>query len=258
MRMNELKKEEVLISETQTDVEDNNELDDTSTDNVISKSTRIKYAILGLSYFIAILLSNIALLFKPLYKRVYYGQANGHFRYGIGILILIALICVIKKVIQPKLGLNPIKDKRPFTWKKTLFIFGLTYLVIFIISAIVGFEIKPFHDIGNNTTGYKIGVYATTLAYQFLCVIIAVFMIDAFQYALDDIIPFKNKKVSAYIPYGGIATMLTYGIYALVNGHGGTLSVMYFFLVILYGEIYLLCNRNLLKTIASVGLIFVL
>ena len=132
--MNELKKEEVLISETQTDVEDNNELDNTSDDDGnISKSTRIKYAILGLSYFIAILLSNIALIFKPLYKRVYYRQANGHFRYGIGILILIALICVIKKVIQPKLGLNPIKDKRPFTWKKTLFIFGLTYLVIFII-----------------------------------------------------------------------------------------------------------------------------
>ena len=224
----------------------------------IDVKNRIRYAIVALCYLAAIFLSHISVIFKPFYKRVYYGQANGHFQFGLGILFLIIFFIIIEKVIKKKLNIEYNKDKKPLTWKMAGLVFGITFLIVFIISACSNFELKPFYDVGNNTTAYKVGVYATTLAYHTICVFFAVGMIENFQYALDDIIPFKNENVRKYIPYGGIMTMLTYGIYSLCIGLGGNISVLYFFLIILYGEIYLLTNRSILKTCASVGLIFVL
>ena len=224
----------------------------------VSKIDRIKYGIVGISYFIAIILSNLGVLFKPLYKKVYYGQANGYFRYGFGIAFLILFYCLIKFVLEKKLNVSYKKDKSNLSWMMTGILFAITFVVIFIICAIIGFEIKPFYDLGNNTTGFKIGISGTELAYNTVALFLAIHMIENFQYALDDIIPFKNEKVNLYLPYGGVATMLTYGIYALCFGIGGSLQVLYFFMIILYGEIYLLCKRNVLKTFASCGLMFIL
>ena len=39
----------------------------------------------------------------------------------------------------------------------------------------------------------------------------AIFMIENFHYALEDLIPIKNETIKKYIPYGAIPTMLTYG-----------------------------------------------
>ncbi len=232
--------------------------DVTLNNETISPKDRLKYGIVAISYFLAILLSNLSVLFKPLYKRVYYGQANGHFRYGLGIVIIIILSLLIEFILKKKLNITYKKDKSELSLKRTSIIFGITFLMIFIISAIIGFEIKPLHDLGNNTTAFKIGVYATKIGYFTISVYVAIHMIENFQYALDDIIKFKNPNINKYIPYGGIATMLTYGIYMLCLGVGGSLSVLYFFMIILYGEIYLISNRSILKTCASCGLIFIL
>lgn len=224
----------------------------------ISVKQRLKYAVVALAYFAAILLSNLSLVFKPLYKRVYYGQANGHFRYGLGIILIIIFVLLINFILIKKLNITYKKDKTPLSLKRTSIIYAITIVMVFIISAIIGFEIKPLHDIGNNTTAFKIGVFATKTGYYTVCLYIAVLMIENFQYALDNTIKFKNKNINKYLPYGGLATMLTYGIYSLCLGVGGSLSVLYFFMILLYGEIYLLCNRHILSTCVSCGLIFVL
>jgi len=250
MENNEVIEENTSVNNEETKALDKKE--------AISNKDRIKYAIIALSYFVAILLSHIGVILKPFYKRVYYGQANGHFKYGFGLVFLAIFACIIQFVIKKKLNITYKKDTTPLTWKRAGIVFGITFVMIFIISACSSFQLKPFYDVGNNTTAYKVGVYATTLAYHTVCVFFAVHMIENFQYALDDIIPFKNENVRKYIPYGGIATMLTYGIYSLCMGLGGNISVLYFFLILLYGEIYLLTNRSILKTCASAGLIFVL
>ena len=66
-------------------------------DNITLKK-RIKLIILGIIWFLAIPLSLIGVLLKPIYKMVYYGQANNYFKYGIAIVLLISFFFIIKFV----------------------------------------------------------------------------------------------------------------------------------------------------------------
>ena len=250
----------VKAMETETEIVENTAVEAKTIDKntTIVLKERLKFLIIGLSYFAVIFLSKLALIFKPLYKKVYYGQANGHFEYGLGLAFVVVFILLIELVLKRKLKPDYHKEKTQLSWGMTAVLFAFTFIMIFIISALSGMDLKPVHDIGNNTTASRAGIFGTTLLYHVSCLYVAINMIENFQYALDDIIPFKNKKVSNYLPYGGIATMLTYGIYSLIAGLGGDLSVLYFFIVLAYGEVYLLTKRSLLKTFAVAGLIFVL
>lgn len=245
---------------------DNHELDniestpivDDASEEKITKIERIKYLIMALIWFSAIPLSLLGTIFKPLYKKVYYGQANGYFQYGLGIFLLVIYLLVIVFVILKKMNLKYEKDKTPLSWLKVCILFFGAFAISFVISACLGFELKPFYDVGNNTTAYMAGVSFVKLAYNAFGLFFAIMMIENFQYAIEGIIPIKNKNVEKYIPYGGIATMIIYGTYALCFGVGGSLKVLYFFLPILYGEIYLLAKRDNLKAYATSLLIFLL
>lgn len=230
---------------------------DTTEEKIITKKERISYLLMGLIWFAALPLSLLGTLFKPLYKKVFYGQANGYFKYGLGIVLLLIFFFVIVFAIEKKFDLKYKKDVKPMPWWKTCAIFFGAFLLTFFISAIIGFNLKPFYDVGNNTTAYMAGISFTKLAYFSVELFFAMKMIENFQYALDDILPFKNKAAK-YIPYGGLLTMLTYGMFGLIIGVGGTLSVLYFFLILLYGELYLLVDRSILKAYATSLLIFVL
>lgn len=232
--------------------------DSTETSKNMSLKDRIKLIILGCSWFLSIPLALIGVALKPIYKMVYYGQANNYFKYGIAIVLLIIYFFVIKFVIQKKMHVTFKKDNSKLSWKMLCALYFCSFLLIFIISAGLGFKLKPTYDIGNNMPAYEIGQFFTKLAYRGIGLYFALNMIECFHYALEDLFPFKDKKFAAYIPYGAVVTMLTYGIYAYLTGVGGSLSVLYIFFVLLYGEIYLLCKRNLLKTYAFCILIFLL
>ncbi len=222
----------------------------------LSLCDRLKYAIAGLILFLSLPISNIAYVFKPLYKRVYYGQSNIMFYYGIASAVMFIIYCLVKFLYCKKLNIVFKKDKTPLSTKMVIIIFAITFAVVFIISAILGFHVKPFYDLGNNTTGFKLYVQGVRHIYYGFLIWQIVNMIQFFQYALDDIIPFKNMKINKYIPYGGIVTMLTYGTYAWITGIG-TLHALFFFMILVYGELYLLSKRNLLSTFASTAIIFI-
>lgn len=226
-------------------------------DNITLKK-RIKLIILGIIWFLAIPLSLIGVLLKPIYKMVYYGQANNYFKYGIAIVLLISFFFIIKFLIQKKMNIQFKKENTKLSWKMLCALYFGSFLLVFIISAALGFELKPTHDIGNNMPAYEIGQFFTKLGYRAIGLFFALNMIECFQYALEDLFPFKDKKFAAYIPYGAVVTMLTYGLYAYFTGVGGSLAILYIFFVLLYGEIYLLCKRNILKAYAFCVLIFLL
>lgn len=244
----ELEKEESVASEVSS----------TNEKESINKKERIRFAVMGLIWFLGLPLSLVGMLFKPLYEKVYYGQADGFFRYGLGIFITVIFIIVMELVVKKKMKMDYKKEKTILSWPRCCLVFFGSFFFVFLISALIGFEVKPFHDVGNNTTAYNAGIYFTKLGYQSFQLFLAINMIENFQYALDDAIPFKNKKVSKYIPYGGIATMLTYGVYSLCFGVGNSLSVLYLFLVLVYSELYILCDRSITKSFAASLLIFLL
>lgn len=220
--------------------------------------TRIKYAVIALLYFIAIPLSLIGVLLQPLYKHVYYGQANAYFKYGIAIALIIALFLIIKLVIAKKMKVEYQKDKTPLSWPVLLGLYFGSFILVFIISACFKFQLKPVHDIGNNKPAYDMGKFFVILAYRSFGLLCALHMIENFQLSLEGLIKVKNKKLAEFIPYGSILTMLTYGVYSALTGVGASLSVLYVFFILLYGIIYVLCKKNILKAYAFCLLIFLL
>lgn len=220
------------------------------------KEDRIKYLIVGVISFLCIPSSFIATIFQPLYNRVNYGQINDYFKYGIGIVFLLIAFLVIQLVIKKKLHMTYERDTSPLSLKKTIIVFFLTFGIIFAISAYLGFEVKIFHDLGKNANAFKLGKHATKCGYYAIVGLFITLMIENFQYAFDGAIKSKRKIIN-YIPLGGLCTMLTYGTYALCMGFG-TMKILFFFLILVYGEIYLLTNRSFLKTCACVMLIILL
>lgn len=215
---------------------------------------RVKYMIVGIISFLSIPASMIGVIFKPAYKKVYYGQSNDIFKYAIGAFVLLILFILIKCVLIKKMHITYKKDTNPLSIKKTIIVFVLTFGIIFAISAYLGFHVKLFYELGNNTTGFKMLIHAIKYLYYIVMCLFIVLMIENFQYALDG--TFKSKKIiSSYIPLGGLVTLLLYGTYALIMGIG-TMKILYFFLILVYGEIYLLTNRSFIKTYAPVMLIF--
>ena len=91
--------------------------------------------------------------------------------------------------------------------------------------------------------------------YYSMLMLFVMSMIENFQYGLEGLIPIKNEKLNKFFPVGGIATMLTYGIYQLVMGLT-TLSVLYFLLITVYGILYLIVERSFIKSYFSSLLIF--
>lgn len=223
---------------------------------MITKQDRLKYLIVGIISFLCIPASMVGTLFQPLYNKVNYGQINDYFKYVSGIVFLIIAFLVIQLGIKKKLHMTYEKDTSPLPLKNTIIVFFLTFGIIFAISAYLGFEVKIFHDLGKNANAFKLGKHATKCGYYAFIGLFITLMIENFQYALDG--TFKSKRVlMSYLPLGGLVTMLTYGTYALCMGIG-TLKILYFFLVLVYGEIYLLTNRSFTKTCACIMLIILL
>ena len=231
--------------------EKNNELS-------IDKKAKLKYLILGFIWFLSILLSLLSVLFKPLYGNYYYGQGNDYFKYGIGSGLLIGYILLIKLLVVRKMKIKFEKDKTPVSWPILVGVYLFCFLFVLFISMYMGFKLKFTYDIGNNMPSYFIGQYFTKIAYRCICLYVAINMMEAFQYAVEDFMPTKGLKIHNYIPYGAILLILTYGIFGLITGVGGSFKILYFFMCLIYGEIYLLCKRSVFKATMFSLLIFIL
>lgn len=221
----------------------------------MSKGNRIKYVTLALIAFLCIILANLILLFKPLYEQVYYGQAKPLFYYGGSSVLLIIFFIVFKNVIVKKMKVDYNKEKGELPLKNLIVAYSITVGIIFVISGIIGWNVKIFHDLGTNFTGYQLIIHAVKIVYHSMVMMLVIAMIENFQYGLEGLIPVKNENFNEFFPVGGIATMLTYGIYQLVMGLT-TLSGLYFVLIVLYGLIYLLVKRSFIKSYFASLLIF--
>ncbi len=216
---------------------------------------KVKYVILAFASFLCIIFANVALLFKPLYTKVYYGQADPIFYYGISSVVLIILYIIFKTVVVKKTNVSYDKNNDMLPIRNVMTIYLSSIVIILIISAIIGWNVKPFYDLGENFTGFQLIIHAVKLIYFSILLLFVVLMIENFQYGLEGIFKFKNPILNSYFPVGGIATMLTYGIYQIVMDLS-TLTVIYFILISIYGIVYLLAERSFSKTYLTSLLIF--
>ena len=211
------------------------------------KKQSLKYIGLGLAYFMCVIFSNIAVIFKPLYKKFKYGKYNQMFFYLIASIILIVCFLLIRLLVVKKLRVDYDKDKSELDVKRLGIVYGLVVLTILIISAIIGWEIRFLNDLGSNFGGNELMDQLVKTLYALIALFVVTNIIENFEYGFEGLIKFKNINMQKFFPTGGIVTMILYGSYELIIGFNH-LPILYFFIIGLYGFIYLLCNRSISKT----------
>ncbi len=164
--------------------------------------------------------------------------------------LLITCIFISKKYID----FNQTKKLLPV--KIVLILSAITISTIFLISGLLGFELKIIYDLGmkfssEELNGYLVGIFVNVV--KMICV---TYILFGFQCFFDEI-TINSNKVLKYIPFSGICLMLTFGIYELILGVQ-ELSLVYFLLNILYGIIFVLCNKNVKNTSFIISVIYIL
>ena len=132
-----------------------------------------------------------------------------------------------------------------------LFIGIIVSVCIIIISAGIGFQVKPFYDLGEKFNGYdlfnNLGIFLRNAVKCFLIVILAK--------ASQDLVEFVLKKDRVVFPWCGIVLMLTMGVYDVIMGMNN-LAIIYMLLYVVYGWLYILVEKNAIKSYLLITFIF--
>ena len=135
--------------------------------------------------------------------------------------------------------------------KRVLFIGIIVSVCIIIISAGIGFQVKPFYDLGEKFNGYdlfnNLGIFLRNAVKCFLIVILAK--------ASQDLVEFLLKKDRVVFPWCGIVLMLTMGVYDVIMGMNN-LAIIYMLLYVVYGWLYILVEKNAIKSYLLITFIF--
>ncbi|MBQ3664607.1 MAG: hypothetical protein II919_00695 [Lachnospiraceae bacterium] len=191
----------------------------------------------------------------PLFDWVGYGAMRNFFYElftGIYWVIEIILMAVFyKKKLKKTILSNPETKGQELPYKRIAVISVVVAVCILVISAQIRFNVKPFYDLGEKFNGYElmnhIGIFIRNIV---KCVWIVI-MAKAMQSFFEQI---GTGKINQ-LPYAGFVLMMTLGIYDFIIG-ANSLAVTYLFLYVIYGWLYLLTDRSMMKTYLLVMFIF--
>ncbi len=222
-----------------------------------SQKVNIKYDVA--SYLLGIILVVLAPvaggIIAPFLDFAGYGAMRPFFKELFTSIIWVVIVIIAQIIYLKKLSYNLFCEKGyksgELPIKRILFIGGIVALCIIIISAQIGFQVKPFYDLGEKFNGYdlfnNLGIF---LRNAVKCVLVVIML-----KAATNIIESFNIKNENYIPYAGIVLALTVGIYDLIMGLNN-LSITYFFLYVVYGWIYLLTEKAPVKSYLIILFLF--
>lgn len=197
----------------------------------------------------------LARLISPTFDYVAYGAMRGFFRELLTGVLWVFEIAVLFVVSWRVFHVNIIKNKaasnEELPIKRVIFISIIIMVCILVISAQIGFQVKPFYDLGEKFTGYELmnnlGKFIRNFA---KCMWITIML----RFAQEFCEQVLNKEKSKLI-FGGIILMLTLGVYDIIMGMNN-LPVTYLFLNLVFGWIYLLTERNMSKAYLLILFVF--
>lgn len=208
-----------------------------------------------LAFMLIIITPFIAGIISPVFDYISYGQMRTYFTGLITSimwtleLVIITIFC--KKKWNIMILLNPKTKGKELSNKQMIILTVISIVSILFISWQIGFQVKPFYDLGNKISGYEVMGNVGQLFKNSIKCGWMVLMIRCAQKFCEEILG-KGKR---FIPYGGAVLMLTVGIYDLCMGLT-TLPITYFLLNLVFGYIYLLTDRSVIKTYLFVLLIY--
>lgn len=212
------------------------------------------FGVLLISWIMIIGGKLLSMISEPLFKHVNYGQMTVFFteivNCCIWIVCIIALYFFIKKKCAVNILSNPLTRKQELENKNLIAVIGIIIVCILIISAQIGFQVKPFYDMGVKITGYELmGKLGGILSGIIKCVWMII-LIECAQNICE------SRGLNPRVPWGGIVLMCTMGVYDIVFGLT-TLVITYFVLNIVYGVIFLLTHKSVSKSYLGILLIYI-
>ena len=223
------------------------------------KRLAYKYLLFAGITLALIYVPHIFRLLIPLFDKIYYGNLSEMFMYICHVVFWVPLLPVLYKQIKKHTGYKVFrKSGQELSLKRSLWIYLCAVLPIFLVSAVLGFELKIVYELGKRVTAMQITTNVVMYADGFVKLILCVVIIELVQEAAE--LLYKGKYARK-IPWGGIVLCVLYGslelivAYALHLHHG--LAWLYVAFDLLYGVIYLLSKKNFFITY-FVGLIIYL
>lgn len=193
----------------------------------------------------------------PLFDWVGYGAMRPFFNElftGIFWLVEILLMGLLwHKKFSRHIFSNPGTKGVELPYRRMAVILLVVVACILAISAQIRFNVKPFYDLGEKFNGYELTNHLGIFLRNIIKCMWLVIMIKAMQNFVEQCAP--EKKILSKIPAAGVILMLTVGVYDLVIS-ANNLPLTYFFLYLVYGWLYLLTDRNMIKTYLLVMFIF--
>ncbi len=183
-------------------------------------------------------LTELARFAAPLFSFVYYATFNQMFVIIIKIIIYTLIIAFSLSYSNKHFKIKVIyKENESFPLKRQILVYSIVVFAILIISAALGFKVKPAVDIGENVSGPN---WVTTLVKFLMQIIrmgIVVILIRHGQEFFEVLI---DKEFSKKIPFGGVVSFLLMGIGTLFLDGVSIVNIILLFYHFLYGGIYLL------------------
>lgn len=221
-----------------------------------TKKDKYLNLVLYIVCFLAIILTPYgARLISPMFDWVGYGALEGFFDELFTCILWLVEIVIIAVIYTKKFGIKILYNDevkgQELPIKRVLILSGIVAACILVISAQIRFQVKPFYDLGEKFNGYEllnnVGIFLRNIV---KCIWI-VMMLKAAQSFVEQFFEGTKSKYA----YAGLIMMLTVGIYDIVMGMNN-LAVTYLFLYLIYGLIYLLTDRNTIKTYLLIVLIY--
>ncbi len=209
-----------------------------------------------LTAFMAIIFTPyLAKIFTPLLDFVGYGAMRPFFdklfTCILWIIEMVIMVTIFNKKFNIKIMSNQETIGQELTVKRMIIISATVVICILIISAQVGFQVKPFYDLGEKFNGYELTNNAGAFLRNIVKCAWIVMMLKAAQEFAEDIM---GKGRSIYI-MAGVILMLTLGVYDIITGMNN-LTWTYFALNLIFGWIYLLTDRSMIKSYLLIMFIY--
>lgn len=236
--------------------------DDGQAAPVNKKKQALIYILCAGIIFAGIYLAQLLNFTRPLFKNIYYGNLKTVFFMILCACFWIPCIIVEFVLVRKYCKINLFamgKDKIPL--KRSLIIYAIAFVTIFIISASLGFELKIVKELGKNVTQIKIITNASNYGYNAIKLIMATFIIELLQEA-GELLWGDKHKYAKFIPYGGIAVAVVYGGCEVIAAYALKMATVFTWvniaLYLIFGIIYLLSNKRFTITYFVSLVIFIL
>lgn len=227
------------------------------------KKTALLYLLFALAALASIYVVQLFRFTAPLFANVHQGDFTTIFYYGLNVAFWIPAIALLSHFIKKTTGYRVFhRGTSELSLRRSLVIYAMVAVPIFIVSAVLGFELKVVFELGTKLNTVQVATNGVMYAHGAVKLLLAVMIIELVQEAFGKLVKLKFKYAE-YIPWGGIVLALTFGLLEVLVTHHtpfipDTFSWLYFGFDLLYGIIYVAAKKNTFVTYFTSLILFIL